>query len=75
MGKGGNMHDITLVRLEMSYLEALEAIAAGEGKTVTELVREVVAANHNSSPTSALRIYVLNYFRAAGTAAESMAKH
>jgi predicted DNA-binding ribbon-helix-helix protein len=69
------MHDITLVKLELSYLDALETIAAAEGRKVTDLVREIVEANEGRSPTSALRIFVLNYFRAAGTAPEDRAVH
>ena len=69
------MHDITLVKLELSYLDALETIAAAEGKKVTDMVRDIVEANGGRSPTSALRIFVLNYFRAAGTAGEDRALH
>ena len=57
----------TSMRLEPELWEALVEIAAREGKDVSSLVRKVEADDHPGGRTSAVRVFVLAYFREAAT--------
>ena len=57
----------TSMRLEPELWEALVEIAAREGKDVSFLVRKVEADDHLGGRTSAVRVFVLAYFRKAAT--------
>ena len=53
----------TSMRLEPAYWEALEEIARREDSTVEALIDTVAKAPHRGNLTSAIRLYVLAYFR------------
>jgi hypothetical protein len=55
------------MRLEPELWEALAEICEREGQDMSTLVRQVEAAGHAGGRTSAIRVYILNYFRAAAT--------
>ncbi len=53
----------TSMRLESAYWDALEEIARREGTDVDALFDKVAKAPHRGNLTSAIRLYVLAYFR------------
>lgn len=53
----------TTVRLERAFFEGLRAIADREGKTPQELCELVANTEYAGTLTSALRVFVLTYFR------------
>lgn len=53
----------TSVSLEESFWEALKEIAAAESRSVSELISEI-DENRTGNLSSALRVYVLEWFRA-----------
>lgn len=57
----------TSMRLEPELWDALGEICEREGQDMNTLVRQVEAAGHIGGRTSAIRVYVLNYFRVAAT--------
>lgn len=57
----------TSMRLEPVMWQALREICAREGKTLSELATEIDRLRCESSLTSAMRAFALNYFRAAAT--------
>ncbi len=57
----------TSMRLEPELWEALEEVCLREGLSVGEIVRRIEAANHPGGRTSAVRVFVLRYFREAAT--------
>ncbi len=57
----------TSMRLEPELWEALEEVCLREGLSVGEVVRRIEAGNHPGGRTSAVRVYVLRYFRDAAT--------
>jgi predicted DNA-binding ribbon-helix-helix protein len=57
----------TSMRLEPELWEALEEVCLREGLSVGEVVRRIEASNHPGGRTSAVRVYVLRYFREAAT--------
>ena len=59
----------TSMRLEPELWEALIEICQREGRDVHALIRAVDAARHAGGRTSAVRVFVLSYFRAAATEA------
>lgn len=58
----------TSMRLEPELWEALEEICQREGVTLADLVKRIEHAGHPGGRTSAVRVHVLNYFRAAAHA-------
>lgn len=57
----------TSVSLEEPFWEAFREIAAAEGKGINELAAEIDEARGvTSGLASAIRVHVLNHFRAAG---------
>lgn len=53
----------TSMRLEPAFWEALEDIARREGTDVDGLFDKVARAPHRGNLTSAIRLFVLAYFR------------
>jgi predicted DNA-binding ribbon-helix-helix protein len=59
----------TSMRLEPELWEALLEICGREGRDMSSLVRKVEQSGHAGGRTSAVRVFVLAYFRAAATEA------
>ncbi len=57
----------TSIRLEPAMWQALREISAREGKTLHALVTEIERERAQSSLTAAIRVFLLDYFRAAAT--------
>ena len=57
----------TSIRLEPAMWQALGEISAREGKTMHELVTQIERGRAQSSLTAAIRVFLLDYFRAAAT--------
>ncbi|MGC8477972.1 MAG: ribbon-helix-helix domain-containing protein [Acetobacteraceae bacterium] len=57
----------TSMRLEPELWDALIEICRREGRDVHALIREVDAQRAAGGRTSAVRVFVLDYFRAAAT--------
>ena len=55
----------TSMRLEPELWDALEEICHREASTLAALVRTIEQRRHPGGRTSAVRVFVLNYFRAA----------
>ncbi|MDR3532228.1 MAG: ribbon-helix-helix domain-containing protein [Rhodopila sp.] len=59
----------TSMRLEPELWDMLSEICEREMQDMSTLVRRIEAAGHAGGRTSAVRVYVANYFRAAATEA------
>ncbi|PPQ26608.1 ribbon-helix-helix domain-containing protein [Rhodopila globiformis] len=59
----------TSMRLEPELWDALNEICERESQDMSTLVRHVEAAGHTGGRTSAIRVFILNYFRNATTEA------
>lgn len=59
----------TSLRLEPELWDALGEVCQRERLTLGELVRQVEARAGNTGRTSAVRVFTLDYFRAAATEA------
>jgi predicted DNA-binding ribbon-helix-helix protein len=57
----------TSMRLEPELWDALIEICEREGQDMSTLVRRVEAAGHIGGRTSAVRVFILNYYREAAT--------
>jgi predicted DNA-binding ribbon-helix-helix protein len=57
----------TSMRLEPELWEALSEICDREGQDMSSLVRKVEQSGHAGGRTSAVRVFVLSYFRDAAT--------
>jgi predicted DNA-binding ribbon-helix-helix protein len=57
----------TSMRLEPELWDAMMEICQREEKDVHTVVKEVDAMRHAGGRTSAVRVFLLQYFRAAGT--------
>ena len=55
----------TSMRLEPELWEALAEICARERQDINHLVRQIEGIGHDGGRTSAVRVFVLQYFRAA----------
>ncbi len=55
----------TSMRLEPELWDALAEICVRERQDINRLVREIEAPGHRGGRTSAVRVYVLKYFREA----------
>ena len=53
----------TSVRLEVPMWEALDHICDQEGKTINDICTAVARAQREGGFTSALRVFILNYYR------------
>jgi predicted DNA-binding ribbon-helix-helix protein len=66
----------TSMRLEPELWEALQEICAREGQDMSSLVRNVEQHGHAGGRTSAVRVFILAYFRDAATeAGHAAARH
>ena len=63
----------TSMRLEPELWDALMEICEREGQDMSALVRRVEAEGHEGGRTSAVRVFVLSYFRDAATEAGHLA--
>jgi predicted DNA-binding ribbon-helix-helix protein len=63
----------TSMRLEPELWEALQEICGREGQDMSALVRKVEETGHAGGRTSAVRVFVLSYFRDAATEAGHLA--
>lgn len=63
----------TSMRLEPELWEALLEICDREDRDLNAIVRQVEAEGHNGGRTSAVRVFVMSYFRNAATEAGHMA--
>src|SRR5580693_3538483 len=59
----------TSMRLEPELWEALLEICGREGQDMSSLVRKVEQSGHAGGRTSAVRVFVMSYFRDAATEA------
>jgi predicted DNA-binding ribbon-helix-helix protein len=57
----------TSMRLEPELWEALLEICGREGQDMSSLVRKVEQSGHAGGRTSAVRVFVMSYFRDAAT--------
>nr|WP_294518552.1 ribbon-helix-helix domain-containing protein [uncultured Rhodopila sp.] len=57
----------TSMRLEPELWDALQEICERESQDMSTLVRQVEANGHEGGRTSAIRVFILNYYRAATT--------
>jgi predicted DNA-binding ribbon-helix-helix protein len=57
----------TSMRLEPELWEALKEICAREERDINHLVRQIEAIGHSGGRTSAVRVFVVQYFREAAT--------
>lgn len=57
----------TSMRLEPELWDALTEICEREERDMSTLVRQVEASGHAGGRTSAIRVYILNYYRTAAT--------
>ncbi|MBV8592616.1 MAG: ribbon-helix-helix domain-containing protein [Acetobacteraceae bacterium] len=57
----------TSMRLEPELWSALGEICLRERVNTGEMVRRIEANNHAGGRTSAVRVFIVNYFRAAAT--------
>ena len=55
------------MRLEPELWDALTEICARERRDINHLVRQIEAIGHSGGRTSAVRVFVLAYFRSAAT--------
>jgi predicted DNA-binding ribbon-helix-helix protein len=66
----------TSMRLEPELWDALAEICLREGRHLNDLVRRIEANGHSGGRTSAVRVFVLEYFRvAANEAGHAAANH
>ena len=66
----------TSMRLEPELWDALAEICLREGHDINHLVRQIEAIGHSGGRTSAVRVFVLQYFReAASEAGHEAASH
>jgi predicted DNA-binding ribbon-helix-helix protein len=55
----------TSVRLEAVMWEALHDIARQQNRTIHDLVTAIAAQRNNLSLTAAIRVYIVDFYRAA----------
>jgi predicted DNA-binding ribbon-helix-helix protein len=64
------------MRLEPELWDALLEIGQREHRDMSQLVREIEAIGHNGGRTSAVRVFLLEYFRtAANEVGHEAARH
>jgi predicted DNA-binding ribbon-helix-helix protein len=59
----------TTIRLEPELMDALRAIARASGSTVNQIATAAATSRTKGSFTSALRVFILNYYRWGGARA------
>jgi len=66
----------TSMRLEPELWEALAEICTRERQDINHLVRQIEAIGHSGGRTSAVRVFIVKYFReAADEAGHEAARH
>jgi len=66
----------TSMRLEPELWDALREICRREGQDMNQLIRHIESLGRKGGRTSAVRVFVLQYFRAAASeAGHEAAKH
>jgi predicted DNA-binding ribbon-helix-helix protein len=66
----------TSMRLEPELWEALAEICARERQDINHLVRQIEAIGHSGGRTSAVRVFIVKYFRdAASEAGHEAVRH
>jgi predicted DNA-binding ribbon-helix-helix protein len=66
----------TSMRLEPELWDALAEICMRERQDLNSLVRQIEASGHTGGRTSAVRVFVLQYFRKAATeVGHELARH
>ena len=66
----------TSMRLEPELWEALAEICRRERQDINHLVRQIEATGHSGGRTSAVRVFIVRYFReAASEAGHEAARH
>jgi predicted DNA-binding ribbon-helix-helix protein len=65
-------HGRTSIRLEPELWDMLEEICKREAENVNTLVRHIEASGHAGGRTSAVRVFIANYFHIAATEAGHM---
>jgi predicted DNA-binding ribbon-helix-helix protein len=63
----------TSISLESEFWEALKAVAAAENVPVARLISRIDASRGPGGLSSAVRVWMLNYFREAGRARQGKA--
>ena len=57
----------TSIRLEPEMWDALSEICAREGRSLHDICRQIEGMRSQSGLTTAVRVFILNYFREAAT--------
>lgn len=57
----------TSVSLEEAFWSGMKEISASRGLTLSELVAEIDQGRHHGNLSSAIRLFVLDYFRNRGS--------
>ena len=57
----------TSVSLEEAFWSGMKEISATRGLTLSELVAEIDTGRHHGNLSSAIRLFVLDYFRTRGS--------
>jgi predicted DNA-binding ribbon-helix-helix protein len=57
----------TSVSLEEAFWSGMKEISGGRGKTLSELVSEINDRREQGNLSSAIRLFVLDYFRSGAT--------
>ncbi len=76
MIKGNRKYSLTIKRhrtsisLEEPFFEALSEVARAQQKTVPELIGEIDRQSRQTGLSSAVRLYLLEYYRAKATRKE-----
>jgi predicted DNA-binding ribbon-helix-helix protein len=61
------------MRLEPELWSALEEVCHRENKTLGDVVKDIEQLGHPGGRTSAVRVYLMSYFRKAATEAGHLA--
>ncbi len=65
----------TSIRLEPEFWEALSEISKREHRDIRALVCQIEASGCTGGRTSAIRVFILEYFRSAGAATDKRFDH
>jgi predicted DNA-binding ribbon-helix-helix protein len=64
----------TSVSLEEAFWDGMKDISRERGKTLSELVSEIDGRRQEGNLSSAIRLFVLDYFRTGGAASADVPK-
>ena len=65
----------TSMRLEPELWDALADICQRERKTLGEVIKQIENRGHPGGRTSAVRVHIVQYFRASNESAAALPKH